>query len=123
VNVGDCVRIYRAGDVIPYVPEVVEKRSEGTYVFPRRVRSVTPPSSARRAARVLYRRARLSGTAGTGGRTLGATGRDDIEGLGPERVQQLREAGLVESLPDLYDLAVDDLAALEGGGARRAPRT
>lgn len=46
VNVGDCVRIYRAGDVIPYVPEVVEKRSEGTYVFPRRVRSVTPPSSA-----------------------------------------------------------------------------
>jgi len=44
----------------------------------------------------------------------------DIEGLGPERVEQLREAGLVESLPDLYDLTVDDLAALNGWGETSA---
>jgi DNA ligase (NAD+) len=44
----------------------------------------------------------------------------DVEGLGPERVEQLREAGLVESLPDLYDLTTDDLAALEGWGETSA---
>jgi len=43
-----------------------------------------------------------------------------VEGLGPERVEQLREAGLVESLPDLYDLTAADLAALEGWGETSA---
>ena len=120
VNVGDCVRIYRAGDVIPYVPEVVEKRSEGTYVFPETcpicdapverdgplafcTGGLVCPAQLERAVEHWARRDAL-----------------DIEGLGPERVQQLREAGLVESLPDLYDLAVDDLAALEGWGETSA---
>jgi len=34
VNVGDEVRVQRAGDVIPDVAEVVEKHSEGTAAFP-----------------------------------------------------------------------------------------
>jgi len=34
VNVGDTVRVQRAGDVIPYVEEVVEKDSEGHYEMP-----------------------------------------------------------------------------------------
>ncbi|VTT86609.1 DNA ligase [Halorubrum sp. DM2] len=114
VNVGDRVRIYRAGDVIPYVPEVVEKRSEGTYAFPdacpvcgAEVERDGPlafctgglgcPAQLERAVEHWARRDAL-----------------DVEGLGPERVEQLREAGLVESLPDLYDLTVEDLTALEG---------
>ncbi len=120
VNVGDRVRIYRAGDVIPYVPEVVEKRSEGTYVFPGTcpvcgapVERDGPlafcsgglgcPEQLERAVEHWARRDAL-----------------DIEGLGPERVEQLREAGLVESLPDLYDLTVDELASLEGWGETSA---
>ncbi|GAA0531867.1 NAD-dependent DNA ligase LigA [Halorubrum ejinorense] len=120
VNVGDRVRIYRAGDVIPYVPEVVEKRSEGTYAFPdacpvcgAEVERDGPlafctgglgcPAQLERAVEHWARRDAL-----------------DVEGLGPERVEQLREAGLVESLPDLYDLTADDLAALEGWGETSA---
>ncbi len=120
VNVGDRVRIYRAGDVIPYVPEVVEKRSEGTYAFPETcpvcgapVERDGPlafcsgglgcPEQLERAVEHWARRDAL-----------------DVEGLGPERVEQLREAGLVESLPDLYELTVDDLAALEGWGETSA---
>ncbi|WP_050033301.1 NAD-dependent DNA ligase LigA [Halorubrum halophilum] len=120
VNVGDRVRVYRAGDVIPYVPEVVEKRSEGTYAFPETcpicdapVERDGPlafctgglgcPAQLKRAIEHWARRDAL-----------------DVEGLGPERVEQLREAGLVESLPDLYDLTVDDLAALEGWGETSA---
>ncbi|WP_123619989.1 NAD-dependent DNA ligase LigA [Halorubrum sp. CSM-61] len=120
VNVGDRVRIYRAGDVIPYVPEVVEKRSEGTYVFPDAcpicdapVERDGPlafctgglgcPAQLKRAIEHWARRDAL-----------------DVEGLGPERVEQLREADLVASLPDLYDLTVEDLAALEGWGETSA---
>ena len=120
VNVGDRVRIYRAGDVIPYVPEVVEKRSEGTYNFPdecpvcgAEIRRDGPlafctgglgcPAQLERAVEHWARRDAL-----------------DVEGLGPERVEQLREAGLVASLPDLYDLTVEDLAALDGWGETSA---
>jgi DNA ligase (NAD+) len=44
----------------------------------------------------------------------------DIEGLGEKRVDQLMAAGLVETLPDLYDLDRDDLAALAGWGEQSA---
>jgi DNA ligase (NAD+) len=37
----------------------------------------------------------------------------DIEGLGPERIEQLRDAGLVHDAADLYRLTVDQLLALE----------
>ncbi|MBP1922611.1 DNA ligase (NAD+) [Halorubrum alkaliphilum] len=120
VNVGDRVRIYRAGDVIPYVPEVVEKRSEGSYEFPETcpvcgapIERDGPlafcsgglgcPEQLERAVEHWARRDAL-----------------DVEGLGPERVEQLREAGLVESLPDLYDLTAADLASLEGWGETSA---
>jgi len=120
VNVGDRVRIYRAGDVIPYVPEVVEKRGEGAYEFPdacpvcgAAVERDGPlafctgglgcPAQLERAVEHWARRDAL-----------------DVEGLGPERVEQLREAGLVASLPDLYDLTADELAALEGWGETSA---
>ncbi|MFB6360796.1 MAG: helix-hairpin-helix domain-containing protein, partial [Halobacteriales archaeon] len=45
----------------------------------------------------------------------------DIEGLGPERIEQLAEAGLIETdIADIYDLAVDELCALEGWGEKSA---
>ncbi len=120
VNVDDRVRVYRAGDVIPYVPAVVEKRSEGTYAFPE-----TCPvcgSAVEREGPLAF----CSGGLGCPAQLERAVEhwarRDalDIEGLGPERVEQLREAGLVESLPDLYDLTVADLAELEGWGETSA---
>jgi DNA ligase (NAD+) len=44
----------------------------------------------------------------------------DIEGLGPERIDQLMDAGLIEALPDIYDLDRERLAALPGWGERSA---
>jgi DNA ligase (NAD+) len=44
----------------------------------------------------------------------------DIEGLGEKSVEQLVDAGLVESLADLYELTVDDLTELEGWGEKSA---
>ena len=120
VNVGDRVRIYRAGDVIPYVPEVVEKRSEGTYAFP----DACPVCGAdvERDGPLAFCTGGLGCPAQVERAVEHWARRDalDVEGLGPERVEQLREAGLVESLPDLYDLTADELAALEGWGETSA---
>ncbi|WP_144926080.1 NAD-dependent DNA ligase LigA [Halorubrum salsamenti] len=120
VNVGDRVRIYRAGDVIPYVPEVVEKRSEGTYAFPETCPICDAP--VERDGPLAFCTGGLGCPAQLERAIEHWARRDalDVEGLGPERVEQLREADLVESLPDLYDLTVDDLAALEGWGETSA---
>ena len=120
VNVGDEVRVYRAGDVIPYIPDVIEKRSEGTYTFPEECPVCGSP--VERDGPLAF----CSGGLGCPAQLERAVEhwarRDalDVEGLGPERVEQLREAGLVESLPDLYDLTVEELAALEGWGETSA---
>ncbi|SHH11861.1 NAD-dependent DNA ligase LigA [Halobaculum gomorrense] len=122
VNVGDEVRVKRAGDVIPQVAEVVESHSDRPYEFPSECpvcsseieregplafcpNGLACPAQAERAV-VHY--------ASRGGL--------DIEGLGEESVEQLREAGLVETLPDLYRLSDrrEDLADLEGWGETSA---
>ena len=122
VNVGDKVRVKRAGDVIPQVAEVVESHSDRPYEFPDECpacgsaverdgplafcpNGLACPAQAERAV-VHY--------ASRGGL--------DIEGLGEESVEQLREAGLVETLPDLYRLPDhrEELGGLEGWGETSA---
>ncbi|MDS0297209.1 NAD-dependent DNA ligase LigA [Halogeometricum sp. S1BR25-6] len=116
VDVGDEVRIKRAGDVIPDVEEVVEKRAEGTFAFPEACPVCGSP---------VEREGPLAFC--TGGLACEAQlvravdhyamrGALDIEGLGGERVEQLVDAGLVEGLPDLYRLEREEVAELEGWG-------
>lgn len=120
VNVGDTVRIKRAGDVIPQVSEVLEKHSEGYFQFPEKC--PVCDSDVERDGPIAFC---------TGGLACGAQveqaidhyasrGGLDIEGLGGERIEQLREAGLVETLPDLYRLNRERLAELEGWGGASA---
>jgi DNA ligase (NAD+) len=119
-NVGDRVRLQRAGDVIPYVVEVVEDGGEGVFEFPEEcpvcgsvierngplafcTGGVACPAQLQRALEHYASREGL-----------------DIEGLGEERIEQLLDAGLVESIPDLYDLRKADLSQLEGWGEKSA---
>lgn len=120
VNVGDRVRLQRAGDVIPYVVEVVEDGGEGVFEFPERcpvcgspierdgplafcTGGVACPAQLQRALEHYASREGL-----------------DIEGLGEERIEQLLDVGFVESIPDLYDLRTADLSQLEGWGEKSA---
>jgi DNA ligase (NAD+) len=120
VDVGDTVRVLRAGDVIPYIEEVVEAASDATFEFPDHCPVCESP---------VERDGPLAFC--TGGLACEAQleraiehyvsrGGLDIEGLGPERINQLREAGRVDSLADLYRLDHDELAALEGWGEKSA---
>jgi DNA ligase (NAD+) len=121
VNIGDRVTVERAGDVIPYVEAVVEKGDrEGHFEFPDHCPAcdsaierdgplafctggVACPAQLQRAVEHYASRSGL-----------------DIEGLGEKNVQQLIDAGLVDGIPSLYDLSVEELAELEGWGETSA---
>ncbi|MBE9041303.1 NAD-dependent DNA ligase LigA, partial [Oscillatoriales cyanobacterium LEGE 11467] len=46
----------------------------------------------------------------------------DIDGLGEKVARQLTEAGLVQSVADLYDLSIEQIAALDRMGQRSAEK-
>ncbi|WP_336025558.1 NAD-dependent DNA ligase LigA [Halobellus salinisoli] len=120
VDVGDEVRVRRAGDVIPEVAEVTEKRAAGTFEFPETCPVCGSP--VERNGPLAFCTGGLSCDAQLIRAIVhyGSRGALDIDGLGEERVEQLVDAGVVTSLPDLYRLSVDDLAELDGWGETSA---
>jgi DNA ligase (NAD+) len=120
VGVGDRVRVERAGDVIPYVAEVVEQESAGHFAFPDHC--PVCDSAVERDGPMAFCTGGLACDAQLQRAIEHYASRDalDIEGLGEKNVQQLREAGLVDSIPDLYDLGREALRSLEGWGETSA---
>lgn len=122
VGVGDRVRIQRAGDVIPDVAEVIEHEQEGHFAYPE-----TCPAcgtTVERDGPLAFCPAGLGCPAQRKQAIEYYASRDalDIDGLGEQRVTQLIEAELLESLADLYELNEEDLARLEGWGERSAEK-
>ncbi|NGM68543.1 NAD-dependent DNA ligase LigA [Natronolimnobius sp. AArcel1] len=120
VNVGDTVRVQRAGDVIPYVEEVVEKGSEGHYELPEHC--PVCDSAIERDGPMAFCTGGLACDAQLR-RSIeyyASDGGLDLEGLGEKSVRQLVDAGLLESVADLYDLEREALTALEGWGETSA---
>ena len=118
VRIGDTVIVRRAGDVIPEVVGVLpEKRIEGALQFtmPRQC-PVCGSDAVREEGEADYRC--------TGGLFCGAQRKEailhfahrravEIEGLGDKLVEQMVDAGIVRTLPDLYKLGLRSLASLE----------
>ena len=123
VRVGDKVRIQRAGDVIPEVVERVEEEDEdrgdpfrmpaecpscGTEVVEDGPRTLCPNTFGCPA--------QLKGRIQHFGSQEGL----DIEGLGEETARLLVEEELVEELPDLFRLTVDEMEELPGFAEKSA---
>jgi DNA ligase (NAD+) len=118
VRVGDTVVVRRAGDVIPEVVSVVlDKRSHVAPEF-------TMPRACPVCDSVAVREEGEADYRCTGGLFCGAQRKQailhfahrravDIEDLGEKIVDQLVDAGLVKTLPDLYKLGFSHLAALD----------
>lgn len=125
VRVGDTVVIRRAGDVIPEVVRVVtEKR-------PARTRPFTMPDQCPDCGSAAVRSEDGAAVRCTGGlfcpaqciqAILHFASRRamDIEGLGDKLVEQLFHSNLVRNVADLYELTLDQLAALERMGEKSA---
>jgi DNA ligase (NAD+) len=120
VGVGDTVRVSRAGDVIPYVEEVLENASEGHYELP-----ATCPvcdSPLERDGPMTFCTGGLACDAQLR-RSIAYYASDDgldIEGLGEKTVSQLVDAGLLDAIADLYDIDREALLDLEGWGETSA---
>ncbi|HSB56102.1 MAG TPA: NAD-dependent DNA ligase LigA, partial [Gemmatimonadales bacterium] len=114
---GDQVEVIRAGEVIPQilrsVPSTDGERGP-PFVMPDHC-----PACNTRVQRPDGEAMRYCPNGSCPGRILEGivhfASRDamDIRGLGYERVRQLLEAKLIESVADLYDLTVDQLTGLE----------
>jgi DNA ligase (NAD+) len=117
VRVGDTVLIERAGDVIPYVVQVVvSKRPPG--VEPFRFPETCPACGGvafRPDGEAYWRCMNTACPAQLKERLRHFASRRamDIEGLGEAAVDQLVDTGLVKDFADLYRLTVEQVAVLE----------
>jgi len=122
VRVGDTVIVRRAGDVIPEVvgvaPDSLAKPAE------QRGAVFTMPRTCPVCGSVAVREEDEADYRCTGGLFCGAQRKEailhfaarravDIEGLGDKLVEQLVDANLIRTLPDLYQLGLATLAGLE----------
>lgn len=118
VRDGDWVRVERAGDVIPYVAERVEKepgkRRKPRFRMPERCPECGTP--VREKGPFTYCPNRLACPAQLEGRIehLASRGALDIAGLGERTARQLVDTGLVRNLADVFTLTEEQLVALEG---------
>jgi DNA ligase (NAD+) len=117
VRVGDTVLIERAGDVIPYVVQVIaSRRPEGAmpFAFPDRC-PACGGVAARPEGEAYWRCTNAACPAQLKGRLqhFGSRRAMDIEHLGESLVEQLVDRGLVHDFADLYTLTVEQLAELE----------
>lgn len=125
VMIGDQVVIRRAGDVIPQVVQVVESKR------PADARAIPIPEICPVCESPLERPPGEAVLRCTGGLICGAQRREgikhfasrkamDIDGLGDKLVDQLVEAGLIETVADLYRLDAKQLAELDRMGQKSA---
>jgi DNA ligase (NAD+) len=124
IRIEDAVIVEKAGKIIPHVVRVeLEKRSgkEEVFQFPSRcpecngdvardeggvyIRCLNPSCPAQLKERLRFFAARRA---------------MDIEGLGPALIDQLVDRGIVNALPDLYDLTAPQIALLERMGDKSA---
>lgn len=116
IRVGDTVLVERAGGVIPYVLGVrgeLRRHDSRPFVFPDHCPECKGPVHKPEGEAIIRCSNRsCKAQLKEGIRHFASRDALDITGLGRVLVDQLVERGLVSSLPDLYDLKLDELSAL-----------
>ncbi len=124
IRVGDTVTIEKAGEIIPAVISVrtdLRTGRERKFSMPEKC-PICGTSLVQDEGGVFWRCPNVD-CPGVLKRRLehyASRGAMDIEGLGEAMVEQLIDAKLVRTLPDLYDLKADQVAALERQGEKSA---
>ncbi|TXT55376.1 MAG: DNA ligase [Candidatus Thorarchaeota archaeon] len=124
IRIGDTVLVERAGDVIPQVVKPIKDLRDGgekKFKMPKKCpscKTLTHTSEDKKLTRCLNIDcpAQLRRSVGHFASKMGM----DIEGLGPKRVNQLIDAGVVDSFLSLYTITVDELMELERFGESSA---
>ncbi len=140
IAIGDKIKVVRRGDVIPKIVEVIGRatkadiqgrnHSDGTIFsesLPDYKKIIVPTSCPRCSTNLIQDGAfirctnmncpsRLEKTIQYWARSL------EMDGIGEKLIHQLCSEGLVESLPDLYNLSVDDISNLDRMGIKSATK-
>jgi DNA ligase (NAD+) len=124
IREGDLVIVQRAGDVIPQVvgPAGEHRKGTGPFRMPRQCPlcgfDVVKPEGE------VMHRCPNRACPSRGLETLihWVSAAMDIEGVGEQFVRRLWDEGLLRSMPDLYRLTAEQLAALDGYGEVSAAR-
>ena len=125
VRVGDTVVIHRAGDVIPKIVRVLADRR------PPDARRITLPDVCPVCGSEVLRPEDEAVARCTGGlfcqaqtkasvKHFASRGAMDIDGLGDKLVEQMVDLGLIQTIADLYDLKVEDIASMDRMGGKSA---
>jgi DNA ligase (NAD+) len=124
IREGDLVIVQRAGDVIPQVVGPAGEHAKGTKPF--RMPSHCPLCGVevvKPEGEVMHRCPnRACPSRGLETLIHWVSAAMDIEGVGEQFVRRLWDEGLLRSMPDLYRLTTDQLAALDGYGEVSAAR-
>ncbi len=125
VRVGDTVVVRRAGDVIPEVVRVIQEKRIGAtqpFTMPNQCPVCLSATERIEGEVVLRCTGGLHCRAQTIQSIIHFASRSamDIAGLGEKLVEQLFDAGLVQTIADLYQLDHERLAALERMGDKSA---
>lgn len=115
VNIGDIVTVRKAGDIIPEVLCVNEKRSNGSFVYPERcpscnekvvreegesdIRCINPECPAQLLRNLIHYCSRDA---------------MNIEGLGPSIIETFVNEGMIKTVTDIYRLDKEKIASLDG---------
>jgi len=124
VRIGDTIVVEKGGDIIPKVVDVLKDKR------PRGARKVEPPAECPVCHQPLLKfeeevalRCINQGCPAIVLQSIthfGSRKAMDIEGLGWQRVQSMLDAGLVTDYASIYELSVDQVAALERMGQKSA---
>jgi DNA ligase (NAD+) len=124
VRIGDTIVVEKGGDIIPKVVDVV------TDLRPDGAEKIEPPTECPECREPLHKfegevaiRCINQGCPAIVLQSLthfGSRKAMDIEGLGAQTVTQLLDAGLVTDLASIYELTVEQVAALERKGEKSA---
>ena len=125
IRLGDSVIVEKAGEIIPYVVAAVpESRTGGEkhIHFPANCPVCGAPTEREEESPFYYCTGGVSCPAQVMARleSYGKRDRMDITGLGEELSKQLVEAGLVNTVTDLYRLTEEPLVKLERMGKKKA---
>ena len=126
LKIGDWVLIEKSGEIIPQVLQIIESKRTGAeteYEFPKTCPVCNFPA-VRPAGEAVTRCSNDDCPAKIKARILYFAARKamDIEGLGDVLVEMLVDSGRIKNVADLYDLTVEEIAALERKAEKSATK-
>ena len=114
INIGDIIKVRKAGDIIPEVLGAVEKKSDGAFSLPDECPVChTKLIKTEEEAAVRCPNVECPAQIFRSIVHFASKGAMNIDGLGPQIVRALLDGGLITSVADLYHITVVKLLELE----------